>query len=254
VGTEQSADERAAAPEASPAAPAAAAAAPGFSGVDALMRMQHTIGNRAVGRWIAQPAGQAWTTADRTAVTQRWKDACIANLSAVDSSQYRRIVERRDGRDAVGHAGARRRADARQPMYARMSQQTKDQLEYIARQKRFAGWGAWITSEGHVGPGTFHNEDDVPAFDQPNLQSIGDRWRYGMGLGDRFAKGGTGFNPATNLMPSVGSEYSSGAEFTRLSTRQALDQLDAWRNPNRISRVGSGLQLRYPSRSHGYVR
>ena len=104
-----------------------------------------------------------------------------------------------------------------QPMYARMSQQTKDQLEYIARQRRFAWLGAWWTEEAHVPSGTFHREGDVPAFDQPDLQSIGDRWRYGMGLGDRFTRGGTGFDPATHTMPSVGSEYTSGAEFARIS-------------------------------------
>ena len=127
VGTEQSADERAAVPEAATAAPSAPGAAAGLSGVDALMRMQRTIGNQALQRWLAQPGGQAaaraaagpragarsiqrrevrsadqitgerdWTTADRTGVSQRWKDACMANLNAVDSSQYRRIVERRD--------------------------------------------------------------------------------------------------------------------------------------------------------------
>jgi hypothetical protein len=125
-------------------------------------------------------------------------------------------------------------------MYARMSQQTKDQLEYIARQRRFAWLGAWWTEEAHVPAGSFHREGDVPAFDQPDLQSIGDRWRYGMGLGDRFAPGGTGFSPATHTMPSVGSEYTSGAEFARISNRQALHQLDAFLNPNRLSRTGSG--------------
>ncbi len=74
----------------------------------------------------------------------------------------------------------------------------------------------------------------------PDLQSISDRWRYGMGLGNTFAPGGTGFNPATHTMPSVGDEYSRGREFARLSTRQALHQLDAFLNPNRLSRTGPG--------------
>ena len=350
MGTERSADERAAVPEAATAAPQPAAV-PARTGVDALMRMQRTIGNQALQRWLAEPAGQAaaraaagpraiqrrevrsqdqiasgrdWTTADRTGNTQRWKDACMANLNALDSSQYRRIVERRDfywwfynhtaargwttrwalaaaivangahqiadmdedhetANDALGMANVQLQGMMRegnqvifdnvlpklkrlldggpltgpqamqwdmqvladeqtlvQPMYARMSQETKDQLEYIARQRRFAGWGAWLTNEAHVDAGAYHNAGDVPAFDQPDLQSIGDRWRYGMGLGNTFAPGGTGFNPATHTMPTAGSEYTSGAEFNRLSNRRALHQLDAYLNPNRLSRVGSG--------------
>ena len=39
---------------------------------------------------------QDWTTADREKNTKRWQDACLTNLKAADSSQYRRIVERRD--------------------------------------------------------------------------------------------------------------------------------------------------------------
>src|SRR6266545_1330358 len=45
----------------------------------------------------AQVAGaRDWTTADRVGNTQRWKDACLTNLRAADSSQYVKVVERRD--------------------------------------------------------------------------------------------------------------------------------------------------------------
>ncbi len=37
-----------------------------------------------------------WTNSDRENKTQRWKDACLHNLLANDSSQYVRIIERRD--------------------------------------------------------------------------------------------------------------------------------------------------------------
>ena len=39
---------------------------------------------------------QDWTTADRDSSSPRWKAANLANLNAVDSSQYVKIVERRD--------------------------------------------------------------------------------------------------------------------------------------------------------------
>src|SRR5215468_4671314 len=39
---------------------------------------------------------QDWTTADRTGNTARWQAACLRNLNAVDSSQYVKVVERRD--------------------------------------------------------------------------------------------------------------------------------------------------------------
>jgi hypothetical protein len=37
-----------------------------------------------------------WTTADRESNSARWQAACLANLNALDSSQYVRVVERRD--------------------------------------------------------------------------------------------------------------------------------------------------------------
>jgi hypothetical protein len=39
---------------------------------------------------------QDWTTADREGNTDRWWQACLVNLNALDSGQYLRIVERRD--------------------------------------------------------------------------------------------------------------------------------------------------------------
>jgi hypothetical protein len=37
-----------------------------------------------------------WTTADREGNSARWQAACLANLNALDSGQYLRVVERRD--------------------------------------------------------------------------------------------------------------------------------------------------------------
>ena len=338
MATSRTSEEQAERSESAPSV--ASAPGPGFTGT--MLQLQRTAGNRAVGRWLQRrevaSAGQFggtqdWTTADRTGNTQRWKDACAHNLAAADSSQYRRIVERRDfyrwfyeqtaargftTRWALAAAvvadGARQIADMNtehgianetlvlanvqlqgmmregnqvildnvmpklkrlsegppltgqaamdwdmqvladeqtlvQPMYSRMSTETREQLEYIARQRRFAWLGAWWTGEARVAPGTYNRGGDVPAFDQPDLQSIQDRWTYGMRLGDRFAPSGTGFDPARHAMPSVGAEYSSGREFARLSTRQALHQLDAWLNPDRTSRTGSGSDIRAIVRS-----
>ena len=297
------------------AAPAARTAGP----ERALLRMQATAGNQAVGRWL-QVAGprlqrrevrdaaavqgpQDWTTADRVGNSARWQAACLANLNAVDSSQYRKIVERRDfyrwfydyttltlgfttrwplaawvvangahqvadmdethgfANETLSLAGVELQGYMRegnqvifdnvlpklkrlvsgpvltgraamewdmrtlaeeqllvQPMYSRMSQTAKDEIDYIARQKRFAGLGAWWTNEAHVAGATNIEEGDVPAFDQPDLQSITDRWRYGMMLGNKFTPGGTGFNPATDAMPVVTDPaYTSGSEFARTS-------------------------------------
>jgi hypothetical protein len=306
-----------------------------LSGADALLRMQRTAGNQAVQRWLgrsralqrrevrdaAQITGaQDWTTADRVGNTARWQAACLANLNAVDSSQYRRIVERRDfykwfyeytvargyttrwplaawivangahqvadmdethsvANETLGLAGVELQGYMRegnqvifdnvlpklkqlldggpltgrpamqwdmqvlaeeqtlvQPMYSRMSRQAFDQIEYIARQKRFAGWGAWWTNEGRVPGSTNVRGGDVPAFGEPSLRTIEDRWRYGMKLGDLFTPGGTGFNPATDPMPAAGSQYTSGTEFARLDWRANLHFVDAWLNPNRVSR------------------
>jgi hypothetical protein len=133
-----------------------------------------------------------------------------------------------------------------QPMYAAMSPQTRAQLDYIARKKRFAGLGARITGDDKVAKGPHNNADRVPGFDQPDLQNVNDRWTYGMKLGDQFTPGGTGFDPSADKLPSVSSGYTGGSEFAKVDTRHRLHELDAWLNPNRLSRVqgdaGSDLQ------------
>jgi hypothetical protein len=298
------------------------------------LRIQRAAGNRAVQRWLASHSLQRkevadasqvsgatdWTTSDRTGNTQRWQAACFANLNAVDASEYRRIVERRDfykwfydytvargyttrwplaawvvangahqiadmdethsfANETIGLASPELQGYMRegnqvifenvlpklkrlidggpitgraalqwdmqtlaeeqalvQPMYSRMSATAFSELNYIARQTRFAGWGAWWTNEAHVNPETNVAGGNVPGFNQSNLRSISDRWRYGMGLGNLFTPGGTGFNPATDTMPSVSADYISGAEFARLDWRPTLHFVDAWLGPNRISR------------------
>ena len=273
---------------------------------------------------------QDWTKADREGNAPRWQAACLRNINAVDSSQYVKVVERRDFYHwfyeytaARGYStrwalaayvvanGAHQIADMDedhawandglklanvelqgamregnqvifdnvlpklkrlldggplrgaaalrwdmqvlaeeqnliQPMYAAMSPQTRSQLDYIARKKRFAGLGARITGDDKVAKGPYNNADRVPGFDQPDLQNVNDRWTYGMKLGDRFTPGGTGFDPSANTMPPVSSGYTDGSEFARVDTRHHLHQLDAWLNPNRLTRVqgdaGSDLQ------------
>ena len=270
---------------------------------------------------------QDWTTADRQNNTQRWKDACLTNLNAVDSSQYVKVVERRDfykwfyeytaslgyttrwaiaayvvangahqiadmdvdhsiANDTLGMANVELQGAMRegnqvifdnvlpklkklldggplkgraalnwdmqvlaeeqtliQPMYSRMSKETVEQLNYIARKKRFAGIGAWWTDEDKVSKGPYNNPGTVPAFDQPNIQNIGDRWKYGMNLGNLFTPGGTGFDSNKDTMPTVGTGYQDGSELMKVDTRANLHKLDAWLNPNRFSRVGSGSDI-----------
>jgi hypothetical protein len=270
---------------------------------------------------------QDWTRQDRETNSPRWQAACLRNLHAADSSQYVKVVERRDfykwfyeysvslkfttrwalaayvvangahqiadmdeshafANDSLGMAnvelqGAMREGnqvifdnvlpklkqliegaplkgkaalqwDMRvlseeqsliQPMYARMSPQTRSQLDYIARKKRFAGAGAAVTGDDEVAKGPYNNDGRVPGFDQPDLQNVDDRWKYGMGLGDKFTPGGNGFDPATDTRPPASSGYRDGTEFARVDTRQHLHELDAWLNPNRMSRVGTGGDL-----------
>jgi hypothetical protein len=300
---------------------------------DRLLALQRTAGNRAVQRLLqrrevandsAISGSQDWTTSDRESNSIRWQQACMRNVNAVDSSQYRRIVERRDfykwfynytatkgyttrwplaaaivangahlvadmdqdhrwANDALSMANVQLQGMMRegnqvifdnvlpmlkrlldggpitgraalqwdmqvlaeeqnlvQPMYSRMTKETRDQIEYIARQKFWAAAGSWWTNEGKVDKGPFNSPGDVPAFAESDLQSPADRWRYGMKLGNLFTPGGTGFNPATDTMPSVGTGYQDGSEFRKVDTRAALHELDAWLNPNRLSRVGSG--------------
>jgi hypothetical protein len=272
---------------------------------------------------------QDWTTADRTGNTPRWQAACLRNLNAVDSSQYVKVVERRDfyhwfyeytaargyttrwalaawvvadgahqvadmdattlgqfGNDTFGVASVELQGAMRegnqvifdnvlpklkrlldggpltgpaalawdkqvlaeeqtliQPLYNAMSQQSRDQLNAIARKQGFAvNAGALVTGGGTVAAGTYNDGGDVPAFNQPSMTSITDRWRYGMGLGNTFTRGGTGYT-ASDAMPSVGADYQNGTEFARVDTRHNLHQLDAWLNPNRLTRTGAGSDI-----------
>jgi hypothetical protein len=261
-----------------------------------------------------------WTESDRKNNTQRWHDACLANLKAADSSQYVKVVERRDFYKwfyeytaALGYTtrwalaayivangahqivdmdeehsfanetlnmanvelqGAMREGNQVifdnvlpklkklfdggplkgksalesdmtmlaeeqsliQPMYSQMSQDTVDQLNYIARKKRFAGWGASLTDEDKVPKGKYNNAGTVPGFNQPNIKNIGDRWTYGMNLGNQFTPGGSGFLPGSHSMPTVESSYTDGSEFSKVDSRANLHKLDALLNPSRMSR------------------
>lgn len=270
---------------------------------------------------------QDWTRQDRETNSARWQAACLRNLHAADSSQYLKVVERRDfyhwfyeysasrgfttrwalaayvvangahqiadmdeshaiANDSLGMASVELQGAMRegnqvifdnvlpklkkliegqplkgkaalqwdmqvlseeqtliQPMYARMSPQTRSQLDYIARKKRFAGAGAWMTGEDKVAQGPSNNAGTVPGFNQPDMQNVDDRWKYGMGLGNQFTPGGSGYNPAADQRPPAGDGYRDGSEFKKVDTKQHLHELDAWLNPNRLSRTGSGSDL-----------
>lgn len=261
-----------------------------------------------------------WTKADREGKTQRWKDACLTNLNAIDSSQYVKIVERRDfykwfyehtaalgyttrwamaanlvadgahqiadmdeespwANDALGLASVELQGVMRegnqvifdnvlpklkrlldggplkgkaalkwdmqilaeeqaliQPLYNRMSKKSLGQLDYIARKKRFAGFGAWWTGGDKVAEGPYNNKGTVPAFSGSDLSTVSARWRYGMDLGNQFTPGGSGFDPNVNTMPTPDKGYNDGTELSKVDTRANLHQLDAWLNPNRLSR------------------
>jgi hypothetical protein len=263
-----------------------------------------------------------WTTADRESRSGRWKDACLANLNAVDSSQYRAIVERRDfyiwfyeytlargfgtrwalaaslvskgahgvadmdvehavANETLGMAGVELQGAMRegnqvifenvlpklkrlldggplkgraalewdmrvlseeqvliQPLYNAMSTEALEQMDYIARKKRFTAVGAWWTEEDKVTAGPGRSAGEVPAFEGGSLASVQDRWRYGMRLGDQFTPGGSGFDATKDVRPEVDPDYWSGAEFAKVATRTHLHALDAWLNPNRVSRMG----------------
>lgn len=269
---------------------------------------------------------QDWTESDRQGKvkTKRWREACLTNLNAVDSSQYVKVVERQDfyewfyGYTAdrgyttrwalaayIVARGAHEIADMDdahsvanvvlslanvelqgamregnqvifdnvlpklkklldggplkgpaavkwdmqvlaeeqtliQPLYDAMSKESVKQLDYIARKKRFAGFGASLSGGDKVEKDAHQNAGTVPAFGEPDLTKIEDRWRYGMKLGDQFAPGGTGFDPARDKMPPAGTPYTGGSEFSKVATRHNLHQLDAWLNPNRVSRTGPG--------------
>jgi hypothetical protein len=331
--------------EAGPVSSACRAASEG--GASTLIALQHTIGNQAVQRMLERdPAteGRArrtlqrrematptsprdWTTSDRLGETARWTAACLTNLNALDPSQYRRIVERRDfykwfyrhtaalgyttrwalaasivadgahqiadmdehhsiANDALGMANVELQGIMRegnqvifenvlpklkrlldggpitgraalqwdmqvlaeeqaliQPLYGRMSEETMQQLSDIARKRFATSVGAWFTNDDRVVASPYNRSGTVPAFDQRTLRSIGDRWTYGMNLGNRFSPSGTGFVQGTDVMPAVGAGYLDGSELARTDTRAALHELDAWLNPNRLAHVGSGSDL-----------
>jgi len=130
-----------------------------------------------------------------------------------------------------------------QPLYDRMSPESFRQMDNIARKNGVAGAGAWLTGGDHVQRGRHNNEGRVPAFDQPDLRSVDDRWRYGMGIGDQFTPGGTGFDPAVDKRPPTPASYRDGSELAKVDTKRHLHQLDAWLNPNRVSPTEPGKAL-----------
>jgi hypothetical protein len=272
---------------------------------------------------------QDWTGADRVGNTQRWQDACLTNLKAVDSSQYTRIVERRDfykwfyeftasqgyttrwtlaasvvangahqiadidndllneiANEELGLANVELRGYMRegnqvlfdnvlpklkklvdggplkgaaalkwdmqvlaeeqtliQPLYTKMSKDSLQQLDDIARQSGIVGYAASVTGEDQVAALPHSKAGTVPAFTGADLKNIGDRWNYGMTLANTFTPGGIGYNPATAKMPSVSADYSSGKEFSKVATRSTLHQLDAWLTSDPATRVGSGKDI-----------
>lgn len=302
-----------------------------------------SIQRKEVGKVSEITGPQDWTRRDRETNAARWQAACLYNLQAVDSTQYVKIVERRDfykwfyeysvalgyktrwalaaslvadgaheiadmdedhehANEALDLAsvelqGAMREGnqvifdnvlpklkkliendpnkliendsenliegDPRdpqpalnwdkqtlseeqalvQPLYDRMSSTAFNQLNYIARKKRLAGVGAFLTRGDKVDKGAYNNEGRVPAFDRPDMRSVDDRWRYGMDLGNRFTPGGTGFDPAIDKRPRTPIGYRDGAELSKVDGLRHLHQLDAWLNPNRISRAGEGNEL-----------
>lgn len=298
-----------------------------MSGGASVVASAESVQRKEVATAAEITGAQDWTREDRESNSARWQAACLRNLNAIDSSQYVKVVERRDfykwfyeytaslryttrwalaayvvangahqiadmdeyhaiANDSLGLAnvelqGAMREGNQDifdnvlpklkelldggtlqgpaamewdkqvlsaeqmliQPMYARMSPETRSQLEYIARKKRFAGMGAQITGDDKVAWGPFNNAGRVPGFDQPDMQNVDDRWKYGMKLANQFTPGGSGYDPSVDTRPSVSPGYSDGREFAKVDTRQHLHELDAWLNPNRLSRTGAGSDL-----------
>src|SRR5262245_94160 len=272
---------------------------------------------------------QDWTTADREKNTQRWQDACLTNLKAADSSQYRRIVERRDfykwfyeytasqgfttrwalaasvvangahqiadidseclnelANEQLGLANVELRGYMRegnqvifdnvmpklkklvdggplkgaaalnwdmqvlaeeqtliQPLYTKMSKDTLQQLDDLARKSGIAGAGASFMDQDKVAAMPHSKAGTVPEFSGSDIKDIGERWKYGMTLGNVFTPGGSGYKQGTTIMPGVSADYSSGAEFSKLATRSTLHQLDAWLTSDPATRVGSGKDI-----------
>ena len=272
---------------------------------------------------------QDWTSADRVNNTKRWQDACLTNLNAADSSQYRNIVERRDfykwfyeftasqgyttrwalaasvvangahqiadidddclneiANEQLGLANVELRGYMRegnqvifdnvmpklkklvdggplkgaaalkwdmqvlaeeqtliQPLYTKMSKDSLQQLDNLARKSGIAGTAASIAGEDVVAPLPHSKGGTVPEFTGTDIKDIGERWKYGMTLGNVFTPAGTGYTPGTTKMPSVAADYSSGTEFSKVATRSNLHQLDAWLTSNSATRVGSGKDV-----------
>ncbi len=114
-----------------------------------------------------------------------------------------------------------------QPLYTSVSPNTIAQLENIARQRGFAGFGAWLTNGAHVPAGPHNNEGDMPEFGGSDIQDIDDRWEYGMQVGDQFTPGGSGYDPARDRRPAASGGYVSGAELSAVNVRHNLHMLDA---------------------------
>ena len=129
-----------------------------------------------------------------------------------------------------------------QPLYDRMSKDSLQQLDDIARQSGVVGFAASLAGEDQVAALPHSKGGTVPEFTGAAITDIGARWEYGMALGNEFAPSGTGYVPGTTKMPSVGADYSSGKEFSKVATRSALHQLDAWltSDPADTCRFGQG--------------
>ncbi|WP_225413843.1 hypothetical protein [Stigmatella hybrida] len=115
-----------------------------------------------------------------------------------------------------------------QPLYQGVAQETRVQLNRIARLQGLPGAIASVSSSAVV-------EDDppyvrggrVPAFAGSAMTSIGERWHYGMLLGNRFTPGGTGYNPAADKRPMASVGYLNGTELAQVRIRPNLHRLDA---------------------------
>jgi hypothetical protein len=272
---------------------------------------------------------QDWTTADRIGNTKRWQNACLTNLNAVDSSQYTRIVERRDfykwfyeftasqgytsrwalaasvvangahqiadmdedflnelANEQLGLANVELRGIMRegnqvifdnvlpklkklvdggplkgaaalkwdmqvlaeeqtliQPLYTKMSKDSLQQLDDIARKSGIVGAAASVSGQDVVAALPHSKGGTVPAFGGTDIKDIGERWKYGMTLSNVFTPGGTGYKPGTTTMPSVSADYTSGKELGKVDTRSNLHQLDAWLTSDPATRVGSGKDI-----------
>lgn len=137
-----------------------------------------------------------------------------------------------------------------QPLYRKMSPESVRQMDAIARKTPFVKAGIWADARMNHGKagdevtaGQFNYGGTVPAFEEKNLTDVHDRWTYGMKLGNVFRKTGTLFDPAKDPRPEAGAEYRDGSKFAAVDTRAHLHVLDAWLNPDRMSRIGPGSDV-----------